>query len=81
MVEWPLIGAFCIWIWFRFRREGGSFGGMTRRWRERVARYEEEAAREAAASRRAAGSRSRAWTPGASTPPSIRENEPPGGPD
>lgn len=43
-VEWPLIGAFAVWMWIRFRREGGSFRGITNRWRERVARFEAEAA-------------------------------------
>lgn len=42
-IEWPLIGAFAIWMWFRFRREGGSFRGITKRWEERVARFEAEA--------------------------------------
>lgn len=36
--EWPLIGAFAIWIWYRFRTEGNP----ARKWRERVARYEAE---------------------------------------
>lgn len=42
-IEWPIIGAFAIWMWIRFKREGGSFRGITRRWQERVARYEAEA--------------------------------------
>lgn len=42
-IEWPIIGAFAIWMWVRFKREGGSFRGITRRWQERVARYEAEA--------------------------------------
>jgi hypothetical protein len=42
-IEWPLIGAFSLWMWFRFRREGGSFRGIARGWQERVARYEAEA--------------------------------------
>ena len=41
MVEWPLIGAFCIWIWYRFKHEKG--GGFVRRWKERVARYSAQA--------------------------------------
>jgi len=40
MVEWPLIGAFCIWIWYRFKRESG--GGFVRQWKQRVARYTAE---------------------------------------
>ena len=42
-VEWPLIGAFAIWMWIRFKREGGSFRGITQRWQDRVAQYEAEA--------------------------------------
>lgn len=80
MVEWPLIGAFCVWIWFRFRREGGSFRNITRRWRERVARYEEEAAREAAESRVPPGVDPEldAWR---EYKAGIREKDPPGRPD
>ena len=36
LFEWPLIAAFAIWMWVRFRREAG--GGFARRWRERVER-------------------------------------------
>ena len=36
LFEWPLIGAFAVWMWVRFRREAG--GGFARRWRERVER-------------------------------------------
>lgn len=43
-IEWPLIGAFAIWMWVRFKREGGSFRGITQRWQDRVAQYEAEAA-------------------------------------
>ena len=43
-VEWPMIGAFCIWMWVRFRRQGASVTGVTQRWKDRVARYEAEAA-------------------------------------
>jgi hypothetical protein len=42
-IEWPIIGAFAIWMWVRFKREGGSFRGITRRWQERVAKFEAEA--------------------------------------
>ena len=41
LFEWPLIGAFAVWIWYRFKHEDG--GGFVRRWRERVARLEAEA--------------------------------------
>lgn len=80
MFEWPLIGAFCVWIWFRFRREGGSFGRITTRWRERVARYEAEAAREAAASQPPPGADPEldAWREYRA---GIREKDPPGRPD
>ena len=36
LFEWPLIAAFAIWMWVRFRREAG--GGFARQWRERVER-------------------------------------------
>lgn len=36
LFEWPLIAAFAVWMWVRFRREAG--GGFVRRWRERVER-------------------------------------------
>ena len=38
MFEWPLIGLFTIWIWHRYRTEGSVTKGLTKRWRERVAR-------------------------------------------
>jgi len=41
--EWPLIGAFIIWIWWRYKHEGHLTKGMIRRWRQRVDRYEREA--------------------------------------
>jgi hypothetical protein len=41
MVEWPLIGAFCVWMWVRFKREPG--GGFARKWRERADRIAQEA--------------------------------------
>lgn len=40
LFEWPLIAAFAIWMWVRFRREAG--GGFARRWRERVERANAE---------------------------------------
>lgn len=49
-IEWPLIGAFAIWMWIRFKREGGSFRGITQRWQDRVAQYEAQATAEDAAS-------------------------------
>jgi hypothetical protein len=39
-IEWPLIGAFSVWIWWRFKHEAG--GGFARRWRERAARFQQE---------------------------------------
>jgi hypothetical protein len=44
MFEWPLIAAFTIWIWHRFRTEGNPVRGTAQRWRDRVAAYEAEAA-------------------------------------
>ena len=45
-VEWPMIGAFCVWMWIRFRRQGasvsGSVSGMAQRWRERAESYANE---------------------------------------
>ena len=42
MFEWPLIAAFTIWIWHRFRTEGNPVKGTAQRWRDRVATYERE---------------------------------------
>lgn len=42
LFEWPMIGAFAIWIWYRFKHESG--GGFVRRWRERVAAMAPDAA-------------------------------------
>lgn len=41
-VEWPMIGLFSIWMWYRFRTEGNPVKGMARRWQQRVERYEAE---------------------------------------
>ena len=45
-VEWPMIGAFCVWMWIRFRRQGasvsGSVSGMAQRWRDRAESYADE---------------------------------------
>lgn len=35
--EWPLIGLFCIWIWYRYRRDGSITKGFTTRWKDRIA--------------------------------------------
>jgi len=45
-VEWPMIGAFCVWMWIRFRRQGASVSGVTQRWRDRAASYADEAPEE-----------------------------------
>lgn len=42
-VEWPMIGAFCVWMWIRFRRQGASVSGVTQRWKDRAASYADEA--------------------------------------
>ncbi len=42
-VEWPLIGAFCVWIWYRFKKQGPSVASLTQRWRDRAAAMEDEA--------------------------------------
>ena len=36
--EWPMIGLFCIWIWYRYRKEGSVTKGFAARWQARVAR-------------------------------------------
>lgn len=41
--EWPMIAAFCIWMWHRFRTEGNPVKGATARWKAKVAQYEAEA--------------------------------------
>lgn len=51
-VEWPMIGAFCVWMWIRFRRQGasvsGSVSGMAQRWRDRAESYANEDRQESA---------------------------------
>lgn len=42
LFEWPMIAAFAIWIWYRFKHEGVT-GGFVQRWKSRVAQYEAEA--------------------------------------
>lgn len=37
-VEWPMIGLFCVWIWYRYRKEGSVTKGFAARWQARVAR-------------------------------------------
>jgi hypothetical protein len=41
-VEWPMIGAFCVWMWIRFRRQGASVSRMAQHWRDRAASYADE---------------------------------------
>lgn len=49
--QWPLFGAFAVWMWVRYRREDrgdtgrrrNPFSGMVDHWRERVARAQAEA--------------------------------------
>ena len=40
--EWPMIAAFIVWIWWRYKHEGNLTKGMVRRWRQRVERYQRE---------------------------------------
>lgn len=40
LFEWPMIAGFAIWIWYRFKHEGGGF---VQKWKSRVAQYEAEA--------------------------------------
>ncbi|MDA3021327.1 MAG: hypothetical protein O2943_01425 [Actinomycetota bacterium] len=30
-VEWPMIGLFCVWIWYRYRKEGSITKGFAAR--------------------------------------------------
>jgi hypothetical protein len=53
LFEWPLIAAFSVWIWHRFRTEGNPVQATTQRWRDRVALLEAEAAAEDAAAQEA----------------------------
>ena len=41
--EWPLIAAFILWIWWRYKHEGQITKSTIRRWRQRVERYERDA--------------------------------------
>ncbi len=43
MFEWPMIAAFCVWIWYRYRTEGSVTRGLADRWRRRVDRLTAEA--------------------------------------
>ena len=47
MVEWPMIGLFCIWIWNRYRKQGSVTRGLADQWRSRVERISAEAAADA----------------------------------
>jgi hypothetical protein len=50
LFEWPMIAGFAVWIWYRFKHEGGR-AGFVQKWKARVAQYEAEddAARQARA--------------------------------
>ncbi|MDD2817669.1 MAG: hypothetical protein PHN51_02585 [Candidatus Nanopelagicales bacterium] len=41
--QWPLIGAVCCWIWYRYRTEGNVTQGFISKWKQRVAALEAEA--------------------------------------
>ncbi len=47
--EWPMIGLFCIWIWYRYRKEGSVTKGFAARWQARVARISAAADEESSA--------------------------------
>ncbi|MEI6363671.1 MAG: hypothetical protein WCP95_16250 [Actinomycetes bacterium] len=51
MFEWPLIGAFAVWIWYRYRHQGSVTRGLVDGWRDRVRQYEAEADAEDAVTR------------------------------
>jgi hypothetical protein len=83
MFEWPLIAAFTIWIWHRFRTEGNPVQGTAQRWRDRVAAYEAEAAAQDEPSHTAATESevdpgTAAWQ---EYQRDLHRREPPGGPD
>ena len=48
MVEWPLIGAFAVWIWYRYRHEGRVTTHFADKWKARVEQITAEADAEAA---------------------------------
>ena len=41
--QWPLIGAICCWIWYRYRTEGNVTKGFTNKWKQRIDLLEAEA--------------------------------------
>ena len=47
--EWPMIGLFCVWIWYRYRKEGSVTKGFAARWQARVARLSAVAEEESSA--------------------------------
>jgi len=40
--QWPLIGAVCCWIWYRYRTEGNITKGFTKKWKQRIELLEAE---------------------------------------
>ena len=43
MIEWPLIGAFAVWIWYRYRHEGRVTTNFAEKWKVRVEQITAEA--------------------------------------
>ena len=41
LFEWPMIAAFAVWMWYRFKHDDGR-RGFVQRWKDRVAQYEAE---------------------------------------
>lgn len=41
--QWPLIGAFLVWIWWRYRNEGNVAKGFTQHYQDRVRQAQAEA--------------------------------------
>ena len=80
MFEWPAIGAFAIWIWYRFRTEGNPAKTATRRWRERVAQAQADfdAAEGAQPPAEPDDPQLRAWREYVDD---LQRRDPPGGPD
>ena len=91
MFEWPMIGLFAIWIWYRYRKEGSVTRGLADRWRERVAQLGAEAdAAEAAGAEAEAATEAATRAPEPVDDPELRKwqeyvddlhrREPPGQP-
>lgn len=41
--QWPLIGAFLVWMWYRYRNEGNVVQGFTEHYRKKIEEVQQEA--------------------------------------